>query len=193
MAATKTTAELKTLFSDVKNVYFRPGDPLLVKDIASLSALTDFIELPVLEGGVTFDTGAAEKTEVKLTTGEIWTSKIDKGDSDISFQVASVDDTINNTFLEKNTKLGTSGEITANINGVAVKGHGYANSPKKVLGVIVMVDESGENFIVLPSVEMFGSLVSDNDNPAYFNVSVTPVTSSDNVSILIFNKSKSAA
>lgn len=196
--AIKTASDLKTLFGDVKNVYYRESS-LKAADLEGKNLLLpDLIELPVLEGGVTFDTGAAEKTEVKLTTGSIWTSKIDKGDSDISFQVASVDDLINDMFLEKKswTKSGSS-TTTDVINAKfsdksedALVGHGYSLAPKKVTGSLIMVDESGTNYIILAEVEMFGSLVSDNDNPAYFNVSVTPVENSDGMSIMIFNKPK---
>lgn len=181
-------ASLKTLFGDIKNVYYKAGE-IKTTEIGSLVELEDYTELPVLEDGVSFNTGDADVTEVKLTTGAIWTSKADKGDSDISFQVASVDDEINSIFLKKSDK--TIENIT--VGGVVLEGHAYSLAPKKVTGHLVMFDESGEGVIVLPSVEIFGALVAgDGDNPAYFNVNVTPVENSESIDLIVLTKKKGA-
>lgn len=181
----KTDAsKIKTLFGDIKNVWYKAGE-FKTTDATKLADLDGYLEFPVLEDGVSFNTGDADVTEVKLTTGAIWTSKADKGDSDISFQVASIDDKINSIFLKKIDA--SLANIT--VGGVELEGRAYSLAPKKATGHLVMFDESGEGVIILPSVEMFGALVAgDGDNPAYFNVSVTPVENSEGVDFIQYTK-----
>lgn len=63
-------------------------DPTLGQVIANLAYVFEGAkQVPVLEDSITFDTGGVTKTEVKLTTKQVITSKIDKDDSDISYDV----------------------------------------------------------------------------------------------------------
>ena len=174
------SAALQTLFSKIQHVYYNASA------IASgTSTVSDCTELPVLEDGVTFNTGEAEVTEVNLIDGSIWTSKADKGDSDISFQVASLNEAINNLFL---TKGKTYSGVTLD-GGTAFGGAGYALDVKKATGSLVMTDDTGNTMIILPNVEMYGSLtVADGDNPAYFDVSVTPKANTDGDAIILLTK-----
>lgn len=161
---------LKQVFSKVAHVYYSSN----VLNDEPGTAITVDMELPVLEDSVSFDTGSVDKTEVKLTTGTIWTSKSTKGDSDITFQVASLNSAINELFL------GKDGDDTSG------KTHGYSLDVKKATGALYFVDETGKGLVVLPNVEMYGSLVlGEGDNPAYFNVTVTPTINSKNASIYI--------
>ena len=97
MAVTVSTYKenLKKIFDKVNRVYYFPDST------KALSSQTGGIELPVLESGVTFNTGDPDKNEVKLTDGTVWTSKVKQGESDISFQVSSVHSTINELLMEK--------------------------------------------------------------------------------------------
>lgn len=95
-AITKTLEELKALFSQMKNVYF------IATANQALNALKGAdMELPVLDEGVTFDTGAADVSKIKLTTGAIWTSVATAGDADIQFQVASIAGEVNELLMNK--------------------------------------------------------------------------------------------
>ena len=101
MAAITVTTELddlRVLFNQMDEIYYK-STPIASTDIAT--SLTVDMEWPVLEDGVSFDTGAADVTEIKLTTQAIWTTKAVKGDADISFQVASIKGTINDIFMDK--------------------------------------------------------------------------------------------
>ena len=80
------------------------------------------MELPVLSDGVTFDTGAADVSKIKLTTGATWTSIANAGDSDIQFQVPSVAGKINDLLLNKKAETVT---MTATIDGETYEGEGY--------------------------------------------------------------------
>ena len=194
LASGKDAASLQVLFTKMNHVYFYNGQITTSKLTAGLECV---LELPVLSDGVSFNMGEPDKQETKLTTGVIWTSRADKGDSDISFQVASIAGPINELFMRKpsvsipSVKLGTSLGFNAEktFNGVA-----YSSEVKKVQGSLLMTDDNGATAIVLPNVEMYGGLVvADGDNPAYFNVSVTPKINTEGSDIMIFQESNGGA
>lgn len=187
MTITKGLSDLKTLFNDVEEVYYKSTE-IKSTDLAA-SALTVDMELPVLEDGLNLDTGAADVTQIKLTTGTIWTSKAVKGDSDISLQVASVAGVVNDLFLSKGKAVASA---TGLIDGSTYKGSGYNLNPKKVTGSLILPSNDRNTIIVLANVEMYASLVAaDGDNPAYFNVTVSPMANSDGDEIIILEKTNS--
>lgn len=173
MAVTVSTNKetLRKIFDKVHRVYYFP-DPT-----KALSAQTGGIEFPVLESGVTFDTGAAEVNDVKLTDGTTWVSKSTQGDSDIAFQVSSVHDTINELLMEKKTVTA----ITAEFDGYDYTGHGFSLAPKKVVGALLLTSEDKGTAIYLPNVEMYASFNGEggDDSTGYYNVVVTPLTDSN--------------
>lgn len=172
MAVTVSTTKdnLKKIFDKVNRVYYFPDST------KSLASQTGGIEFPVLSDGVSFNTGDPDKNEVKLTDGTTWTSKVKQGDSDISFQVSSVHETINNLLMEKKT----NSSITAEFDGVTYTGDGYSLAPKKVSGALLMTSEDKTTAIYLPNVEIFASFNGEggDDSTGYYNVAVTPLTDS---------------
>lgn len=181
--------DLKTLFNSVKEIYYSSTE--LTSTLLNGESLTIDMELPVLEDGVNVDTGTADVTNIKITTGAIWTSKALKGDPDISFQVASLDGAVNDLMLNKVTEAAVT-SASALLNGTTYKGSGYSLSPKKITGALIMFSEDRQTIIVLPSVEMYSNLVAaDGDNPAYFNVTVTPLENSEGADIFILEKTES--
>lgn len=182
MTIGKTAEQLKQLFNDVEEVYY--SSKPITADYLAGGQIEALKELPVTEDGVNFNTGEAEVTNIKLTTGKIWCTKVKKGDADISFQLPSIDGEINDLFLEKVAgkaisalELGTLGSFS---------GEGYALTPKKVEGALVMPSADRATVIILPSVEMYATLnLGDGDNPAYFDVKVTPVANADSIEIYI--------
>lgn len=186
MAAMTVTTELndlKVLFNRMKEIYYK-SDPLAVSDLTN--ELSVDMELPVLEDGVTIDTGAPDVTNINITTGAIWTTRAVKGDPDISFQVASVAGTVNNLLLNKIEDITASSNFDAT---ESYKGAAYSLAPKKVTGALIMMSEDKQTILVLPSVEMYSSFVAaDGDNPAYFNVAVTPVENEDGADIFILER-----
>lgn len=185
LTVTTKLTDLKTLFNDVKEIYFKNAE-IKVADLGK--SFTADMELPVLEEGVSFNTGDADVTEIKLTTGSTWVSKATKGDSDISFQVASIAGPVNSLLMNK---VGTDITSTAGIlvDGVTYAGAAYSLAPKKVAGSLLMFSEDRQTIIALPNVEMYASLVAaDGDNPAYFNVAVSPLENSEGADIMILWK-----
>ena len=178
--------DLQVLFNAVDEVYYIKT-PL--ENEAAINALTEVdMEFPVLEGGVTFDTGTAEVTEVKLTTGAIWVTKTVPGDSDISFQVASVAGAISDLLM---TKKGTGITMTSTIEGKTFKGSSYSLAPKTVFGALLMCSQDKQTAFVLPNVTLTSNFVGPDDtNPAYFNVAVTPKENGDGASICILNSTE---
>ena len=96
ISITTKLEELKVLFNQMKEVYYVSK---VNSDLATLAAFD--MELPVLSDGVTFDTGAADVSKIKLTTGATWTSIANAGDSDIQFQVPSTGQYTLDEFVAK--------------------------------------------------------------------------------------------
>lgn len=185
LTVTTKLTDLKTLFNDVKEVYFKNAE---IKAADLGKSFTADMEFPVLEEGVSFNTGDADVTEIKLTTGSTWVSKATKGDSDISFQVASIAGPVNSLLMNKVGTDITSAEGIL-VDGVTYAGAAYSLAPKKVAGSLLMFSEDRQTIIALPNVEMYSSLVAaDGDNPAYFNVAVSPLENSEGADIMILWK-----
>lgn len=187
MANIVTTSKdsLKKIFDKVNRVYYFANNKNSDGTVKGLAELTGGIELPVLEDGVGFDTGAPEKNEVKLTDGTIWTSKVSQGDSDITFQVSSVHETINDLLMEKKSAAVISSGVQ--IGDYDYTGQGYALAPKKVGGALVMISSDSLTGVYLPDIEMFASFNGEggDDSTGYYNVSVTPLTDANGAGFYI--------
>ena len=183
ITVTNPTSSLRTVFNKVDEIYYK-SSPLAVADLAA--AITVDLELPVLADGVTFNTGEPETTEIKLTTGANWVVRTEKGDSDISFQVASLKGQINDLFMDKKKEVAASSSFDAK---ASYAGAAYSLAPKKISGSLIMMSDSKDVIVILPDVEMYGSLVvADGDNPAYFQATATPHENEDGADIIILEK-----
>ena len=186
LASGKDAANLQTLFAKMKNVYYN-STPITANTLTS-SGIECNIEFPVISDGVTFNTGEADVTEIKFTTGATWASKANKCDSDISFQVASIAGDINDLFLTKKTSASVAGVSIVGLDGT-FGGDSYSLDVNKVTGSLVMTDDNKQTVIIVTNVEMYGSLVvADGDNPAYFNVKVTPRDNTEGAALIILHK-----
>ena len=180
ITAAKRASNFHTLFNDVEEVFF---SATVAEKEAELNALS-FIELPVVEDGVNLNTGEADVTQIKLTTGSIWASKVKRGDADISMNVPSVSKEILDMFLNK-TKDTTDFTIESFLSG-AYTGGGYSLAPKRVNGALALVSNDRETLIIFPKVEVYASFVAaDGDTPAYFALKVTPLVNSEGSEIYI--------
>lgn len=187
MAVTVSTNKesLKTIFDKVHRVYYFPDAT------KPLAEQTGGIEFPVLESGVTFNTGDPDINEIKLTDESTWVSKSKQGDSDISFQVSSVHNTINDLLMEKKT----TNAISAEFGGVTYTGNGYSLAPKKVTGALLMTSEDKSTAVYLPNVEMFSSFNGEggDDSTGYYNVKVTPLPDSTGAAFYPLSKASSSS
>lgn len=183
ISVTNQLSELRAVFNKMDEVYYKSTE---IKTTDLASALTVDMELPVLEDGVTFNTGEPETTEIKLTTGANWVVRTDKGDSDISFQVASLKGEVNDLFMDKKNTVSSSSNLDAT---ATYAGAAYSLAPKKVAGSLIMMSDSKDVIVILTNIEMYGSLVvADGDNPAYFQATVTPLENSEGAEIIILEK-----
>ena len=66
-------------------------------------------------------------------------------------------------------------------------GQGYALSPKKIYGALVMVSSDNLTGVYLPDVEMFASFNGEggDDSTGYYNVTVTPLTDANGAGFYI--------
>ena len=177
IAITNSIESLRTIFSKIKSVFFVKSIDMPMANLATFD-----MEFPVISDGVTFDMGSPDVSNVRLTTGAIWTSFSELGDPDVSFQVSSLDDEINSLFLSK------VGDVTQTntLGGKAFKGAGYNLTTNKVTGGLYLLDDTGDHAIFMPSVEMFGSpIIEQGSKPAYYNVQVTPVPSPEGQIIIL--------
>lgn len=176
---------LSKIFDKVHRVYYFADNKTAQGVVKALGSLTNGIELPVLEDGVTFDTGEPDKSEVKLTDGTTWTSKVSQGESDISFQVSSVHSTINDLLMEKKTSAAISTAVQ--IGNYDYTGQGYSLAPKKISGALVMVSSDFLSGVYLPDVEMAASFNGEggDDSTGYYNVTVTPLTDANGAGFYI--------
>lgn len=184
---TTTKDTLKKIFDKVHRVYYFADNKTAQGVVKPLGQLTNGVEFPVLEDGVTFNTGDPDKSEVKLTDGTTWTSKVSQGESDISFQVSSVHSTIMDLLMEKKTDaaIGTAVQI----GDYDYTGQGYSLAPKKLSGALVMVSSDFLTGVYLPDVELFASFNGEggDDSTGYFNVSVTPLTDANGAGFYILS------
>jgi hypothetical protein len=190
---TTTKDTLRTIFDKVHRVYYFANNLNSNGSVKALSELTGGIEFPVLEDGVTFDTGEPDTSEVKLTDGTTWTSKVSQGESDISFQVSSVHATINDILMEKKTAAVISTAVQ--VGEFDYTGQGYSLAPKKIGGALVMVSSDGLSGVYLPNVEMFSSFNGEggDDSTGYYNVTVTPLTDANGAGFYILTGSVHSA
>lgn len=184
---TTTKDTLKKIFDKVHRVYYFADNKTAQGVVKSLGQLTNGVEFPVLEDGVTFNTGDPDKSEVKLTDGTTWTSKVSQGESDISFQVSSVHSTIMDLLMEKKTEAAISTAVQ--IGDYDYTGQGYSLAPKKLSGALVMVSSDFLTGVYLPDVELFASFNGEggDDSTGYFNVSVTPLTDANGAGFYILS------
>ncbi len=183
---TTNVSALRTIMSQMKHVYWYNTTNKTVATIGTID-----IELPVLEDGVSFNTGEADVTRIRLISGDTWVSRANAGDADISFQVSSVEGAINDLLMTKVTQ--TASSVTATFNGYTYSGDGYSTAPKKSVGGMLLAGEPGEPMVFFPNVEMFSSLVlGDGDNPSYYNVVVTPLSDNSNVTYYVLKGTKSS-
>lgn len=168
ISVTRNVDQLRTIFNRIHSVGFitTPTLPAAVTTI-------DYW-LPILEGSVSFDTGQPDVTEVKLTTGAKWTTMTEAGDAEISMQCSTFDVQVCNLFLTHKVAAGL-GAQGSTLDGIIYDGHGYSLESKKVTGSMILRDESKENLIYLPNVEIFASVGIEEENPGYFSLQITPL------------------
>lgn len=184
----KNLSELQVLMGRMGEAYFfKGGLPKNLSDETDVMTSADFA-MPLSSGGVTFEPGAPEITEEKITEGRTWYTFAEKGDDNISMQVPSLHVDLNELFL---TKVGSAVTVKGGEN--TYEGQGYSMAPKKVQGAWVFFDKEKTVMIALPQTDNYASLVGGTgDAMGYYNVAVSTLTNEDGADIIIFNQKKSA-
>lgn len=186
VATTGTHEKLAAIFNDVEEVLYSPSEFVST----GATAISNLIDLPVLGDSISFNMGEVELTQIKLTNETIWSSKAKRGDADITFNVASVSETVNNLLM---TSTGLKATIGMNSFSGEMHGNGYSLQPKALTGALIFPSQDRKCVIILPNIEAYASLnVADGDNPAYFSLKVTPKENSEGVEIFIFEKNVTA-
>lgn len=180
LAITSSVGSIKKLFNKVKEIYYFQKANTKPSEITAAD-----MELPVVSDGVTYNTGAADVTKVKLTTGALWTSMAEAGDADISFQIATFDPTVVGTFLNS---TGSKQTVTATIGGNSYEAQGFNLQPKKVTCGLLMCSEDKDVLIFMPNVEVYSTLVIEQGKPGYINAVCSPLEDADGAAIYLLPK-----
>lgn len=182
---TTTLSDLHSVMELMGEAYFyekeiKASDLVDTKDILSEA---DY-EMPLSEDGVTFDIGDPDITRKKITEGRTWLTFAKRSDDDISMQVPSIAEKLNELFLTK-----TGSEAKAKIGNDSYSGYGYQLKPKKVVGSWIFRNPEHTIAVLLPNTENYGTFKgAKGDTEAYYNVSITPLANSNNVDIYILKK-----
>ena len=162
------------------------GKELTYEDLSKTEDLLDEAdyEMPLGDEGVTFEIGDPDITRKKITKGRNWITFAKRGDDNITFQVPSFADKMNELWL---TKQGDT--VSAKVGGKTYSGAGYALKPKKVVGSWVFRNPEHTIVVILPNTENYGTFKgAQGDNEGYYNVAVTPLSNSGNVDIYILHE-----
>lgn len=164
----KTLQEVKSIFDEIDEVVYLKNSPNAQGVFEG-----DSFELPVSQDGVNLNSGEPDITETKLTTQETWATKVKRGDSDFSFNVLSVNKTINDIFLDeiaaaKIPDVSKIGEYFKGMTVDASKSAAYSFSPKKVTGALLLVSQSKQTALLFPNIEAYATFNGPDDGPAYF-------------------------
>ncbi|MBD5302382.1 MAG: hypothetical protein HDS16_05225 [Bacteroides sp.] len=190
--------ENKVVLHDLKQVmelmgeayfYNREIKPEELTETTNILDAADF-EMPLGDDGVNFDVGDPEITRKKITEGQNWITYAKRGDDDISFQVPSFADKMNELWMHKKT----STAVKAKVEGDVYEGAGYSLKPKKVVGAWVFRNPEHTITVLLPLSENYGTFKgAKGDSEGYYNVAVTPMPNSADVDIYILHKTQASS
>lgn len=190
--------ENKAKLYDLKEVMELMGEAYLflhevkpeeLTETADILDAADF-EMPLGEDGVNFDVGDPDITKKKITEGRNWITYAKRGDDDISFQVPSFAEKMNELWMHKKT----TAAVKANVGGDVHEGAGYSLKPKKVVGAWIFRNPEHTITVLLPLTENYGTFKgAKGDSEGYYNVATTPMPNSADVDIYILHKTTPAA
>lgn len=169
---------LSDIFQSVKEVYYK-RKKLEVSDLESANISVD-IELPILEEGVSFNTGDPSVYVAKLTSNKNWAFRTKRSDSDITIKVASVHGEINELFLNKQSDIYNQ----------TILGSSYNLEPKTIKGSLFLLSENHDIIIVLANISITSNIVIEQDNTSYFLLNIVPYQNNNDCTIYILRKDK---
>lgn len=187
----QTLNDLQKVMELMGEAYFfeKEVKPEDLTETADILDAADF-EMPLGDDGVTFEVGDPDITRKKITEGRNWITFAKRSDDNISFQVPSFADKMNELWMHK----ATSEAVKAKVGGDAYQGAGYQLKPKKVVGSWVFRNPEHTITVLLPLTENYGTFKgAQGDNEGYYNVAVTPMPNSANVDVYILHKVATSA
>lgn len=180
--AKKELSDLQVLMGRMGEAYFfKGGLPEELGIEYDVETEADFA-MPISTDGVTFEPGSPDVTEEKITEGRTWYTFAEKGDDNISMQVPSLAQELNELFL---LKKGDAVQVKG------YDGQGYSMSPNKFKGGWVFFDKEKTVMVALPQTDNYANFVGGSgDGMGYYNVAITTLSNSVGADILIFHKNE---
>lgn len=180
-----TLNDLQKVMELMGEAYFykreiKPADLVDTEDILDQA---DF-EMPLGDDGVNFEIGDPDITRKKITEGRNWITFAKRSDDDISFQVPSFADKMNELWMSK-----AASDVKAKVGTDSYAGAGYQLKPKKVVGSWIFRNPEHTIVVILPNTENYGTPKgATGDTEGYYNVSTIPMANSGNVDLYILHK-----
>lgn len=178
MITRKNLNSLTDIFQSVKEVYYKKKE-IQVSDLESANISVD-IEIPILEEGVSFNTGEPTVHVAKLTSNKNLEFHTKRSDSYITIKVASVHGEINELFLNKQNEIYNQ----------TILGNSYNLEPKTIKGSLFLLSEDHNFIIVLANVSITSNLVIEQDNTSYFLLNIIPYQNNNEDTFYILRKDK---
>lgn len=158
------------------------------KVIADLGDVyVDNAATPVIDGTIDYNTGDADISHVKLTTGQNWATSISKGDPSISFFIGATDAATNAMFCKAVTGEG-SAAVTKTAHNITLNGYSIGTIAKLTKDVD-FVTKDGNGCIHHPKATLVGTLALSDDGVLGWNCSVIPNTDASGADTYIGIKS----
>lgn len=130
---------------------------------------------PVIAGTINYNTGDADISHVKLTTGQNWATSISKGDPSITFFIGATDAATNAMFCTAVTQ--SESPVTKEVHGITLNGYSVGTVAKLTKDVD-FVTKDGLGCIHHPKATLVGTLALSDDGVLGWNCSVIPNTDS---------------
>lgn len=167
----------------------------VVDDLAQINSEEfPLVQLPITSDGVTFNLGSVNTTNKKLSSGELWGSKVEKDDPEVTFNIADISKIVNGMFMDEIVEYEENGEtpkedVEITIAGHKYKGKGYSSSLKAWTGSLWFPSENAQGWIILPNVKVYGVFNgTDDGNTAFYGCSVTPQQNKKNAIMYLLTK-----
>ncbi len=179
--------------SDLQKVMELMGEAYFFNTLPELSGTTDILasadfEMPISEEGVALNVGDPDITRKKITAGINWITFAKRSDDDMTMQVPSFDDSLNELFL---AKKGTT--KTVKVGADTYEGSSYSLAPKKFKGAWVFCNPEHTIVIILPNTENYATFKGPaGDSEGYYNVAMTSLGDADGADIIILHKKAAA-
>ena len=180
--------------SELKDVFNGPSSLMYQSTILSGStlALDPEYDLPVKVDTLNFEQGAPSIEHYKIIgmAGD-WVSSSDAGDITVSFRVP----TKNTDVLKLAYGVDAVTNVNGSLNGASFSGNGLVLKNKKITGTWAILNEAGDQLLILNNTALYASMVMDTDANGVVAIDFNGTIESDgtNPDVIFLKKNTSSS